>query len=37
LRQLVKQAMENVQTFDGPLAVPIVADFKVGPNWRDMK
>ncbi|HWQ03585.1 MAG TPA: DNA polymerase, partial [Candidatus Nitrosotenuis sp.] len=37
LRALVKSAMESVQPFDGPLAVPLVADFKSGPNWRDMK
>ncbi len=33
LRQLVKPAMENVQT----LKVPLVVDLKSGPNWRDMK
>jgi DNA polymerase-1 len=33
LRTLVRQAMENVHD----LAVPLVADLKAGPNWRDMK
>lgn len=33
LRALVKAAMENVHS----LKVPVVADMKVGPNWRDMK
>lgn len=33
LRTLVRNAMENVET----LAVPLVADLKSGPNWRDMK
>jgi DNA polymerase-1 len=33
LRILVREAMENVY----PLAVPLVADMKAGPNWRDMK
>jgi DNA polymerase-1 len=32
LKALVKPAMENVY----PLAVPLVVDLKVGPNWRDM-
>ncbi len=33
LRKLVRSAMENVHD----LAVPLVADLKAGPNWRDMK
>ncbi len=33
LRVLVREAMENVHQ----LAVPLVADLKAGPNWRDMK
>jgi DNA polymerase-1 len=33
LRKLVKEAMESVHK----LSVPIVAETKVGPNWRDMK
>ena len=33
LRTLVCNAMENVHD----LAVPLVADLKAGPNWRDMK
>ncbi len=33
LRPLVRNAMENVRK----LAVPLVADLKAGPNWRDMK
>jgi DNA polymerase-1 len=33
LRALVKDVMENVHKF----RVPIVAETKVGPNWRDMK
>ena len=33
LRVLVRKAMENVHD----LAVPLVADLKSGPNWRDMK
>ncbi len=33
LRVLVRTAMENVHQ----LAVPLVADLKAGPNWRDMK
>ena len=33
LRVLVRAAMENVHK----LAVPLVADLKAGPNWRDMK
>jgi DNA polymerase I len=33
LRALVKDVMENVHKF----SVPIVAETKVGPNWRDMK
>ncbi len=33
LRVLVRAAMEKVH----PLAVPLVADLKAGPNWRDMK
>jgi DNA polymerase I len=32
LRVLVKEVMENVY----PLRVPIIAETKVGPNWRDM-
>ncbi len=32
LKALVKPAMENVYA----LAVPLVVDLKVGPNWRDM-
>ncbi len=32
LRALVKPAMEQVH----PLKVPLVVDFKVGSNWRDM-
>ena len=32
LKSLVQPAMENVH----PLAVPLVVDLKVGPNWRDM-
>ncbi|HMD30493.1 MAG TPA: DNA polymerase I [Candidatus Acidoferrales bacterium] len=32
LRALVKEAMERVH----PLRVPLVADLKSGPNWRDM-
>jgi DNA polymerase-1 len=33
LRKLVREEMENVHD----LAVPLVADLKAGPNWRDMK
>jgi DNA polymerase-1 len=33
LRKLVKEGMEGVHK----LSVPIVAETKVGPNWRDMK
>jgi DNA polymerase I len=33
LRSVVKEVMENVHKFN----VPIVAETKVGPNWRDMK
>jgi DNA polymerase-1 len=33
LRNLVRAAMEDVHA----LAVPLVADMKAGPNWRDMK
>jgi DNA polymerase I len=33
LRKVVKDVMENVHKF----RVPIVAETKVGPNWRDMK
>ena len=33
LRKLVRKAMENVHD----LAVPLVADLKAGPNWRDMR
>jgi DNA polymerase I len=33
LRKLVRKEMENVHD----LAVPLVADLKAGPNWRDMK
>jgi DNA polymerase-1 len=33
LRTVVKDVMENVHKFN----VPIVAETKVGPNWRDMK
>jgi DNA polymerase-1 len=33
LRKLVRAAMENVHD----LAVPLVADLKAGPNWRDLK
>jgi DNA polymerase-1 len=33
LRKLVKEVMEGVYK----LSVPIVAETKVGPNWRDMK
>jgi len=33
LRELVKEAMEQVH----PLRVPLVADVKSGPNWRDME
>jgi DNA polymerase-1 len=33
LRTLVRAEMENVY----PLSVPLVADLKAGPNWRDMK
>ena len=33
LRKLVKEVMEGVYELD----VPIVAETKVGPNWRDMK
>ena len=33
LRKLVRAAMENVHK----LAVPLVVDLKLGPNWRDMK
>ena len=33
LRKLVRKAMENVHD----LAVPLVADLKAGPNWRDIK
>jgi DNA polymerase-1 len=33
LRKVVKDVMENVHKFN----VPIVAETKVGPNWRDMK
>ena len=33
LRKLVKEVMEGVHK----LSVPIVAETKVGPNWRDMK
>lgn len=33
LRALVKPAMEDVHE----LKVPLVADMKAGPNWRDMK
>ncbi len=33
LRAVVKDVMENVHKFH----VPIVAETKVGPNWRDMK
>ena len=32
LGELVKSAMEQVH----PLSVPLVADLKSGPNWRDM-
>jgi DNA polymerase-1 len=32
LKTLVKPAMENIHA----LAVPLVVDLKVGPNWRDM-
>ncbi len=32
-RNLVKESMENVY----PLAVPLVADIGVGPNWRDLE
>ncbi len=37
LRELVKPAMERVQPFAGPLAVPLVAELKSGPNWRDLE
>jgi len=33
VKALVKPVMENVY----PLAVPLVVDLKVGPNWRDME
>ncbi|MBZ5659083.1 MAG: DNA polymerase I [Acidobacteriia bacterium] len=33
LKKLVRKEMENVHD----LAVPLVADLKAGPNWRDMK
>jgi DNA polymerase-1 len=33
LRVLVREAMENVH----PLVVPLVADLKSGPNWREMR
>jgi DNA polymerase-1 len=33
LKKVVREAMENVRK----LAVPLVADLKSGPNWRDMK
>ena len=33
LRKLVKEVMEGVYK----LSVPIVAETKVGPNWRDMQ
>jgi DNA polymerase-1 len=33
LREMVRSAMENVH----PLDVPLIADIKVGANWRDMK
>ena len=33
LRAMVKECMENAH----PLRVPLVADTKSGPNWRDLK
>jgi DNA polymerase-1 len=33
VRSLVKPAMEHAHA----LNVPLVAEMKVGPNWRDMK
>ncbi len=37
LRAMVRPAMENVETFSGPLAVPLVVDLKAGRNWRDLE
>jgi DNA polymerase-1 len=33
LTKLAKEVMESIHK----LPVPLVADTKVGPNWRDMK
>jgi DNA polymerase-1 len=33
LTKIAKEVMEGVHEFK----VPILADTKVGPNWRDMK
>jgi DNA polymerase-1 len=32
MRSLVREQMENVH----PLAVPLVVEIGVGPNWRDL-
>jgi DNA polymerase-1 len=37
LRALVREAMEQVESFEGPLRVPLVVDLKAGTNWRDME
>jgi DNA polymerase-1 len=37
LRALVKPVMEQVESFSGPLAVPLVVELKAGRNWRDLE
>jgi len=36
LAALVKPAMEQIETFAGPLRVPLAVDIKTGSNWRDL-
>jgi DNA polymerase-1 len=33
MRSLVREQMENVH----PLAVPLLVELGVGPNWRDLE
>jgi DNA polymerase-1 len=37
LRAIVKPAMECVESFDGPLAVPLVVEMKSGKTWAELK
>jgi DNA polymerase-1 len=37
LSSVIRPAMQQVETFDGPLSVPLVVEIKSGRNWAELK